>query len=284
MLVYKCPKCGITYSKKDVSPNGMCFSCDTYLKIINIRNENKNIENQTDHEHVQTGRKSSVGRVRRTTEEKRVHEVAEDKSKTIHLEERHVANINEIAGTIISAISDTGFRRLPWEKMYDKYFYSQSVNDNQNSIYVRCIDESGKITNKTIIMYGQIKGGIGIFRTGMKIRGEGRYNRKNEFVARRLIIENSINISIRTELTDVIYCLSPLIVVIILVFVINLVGTLQQIISYQDMQRLLVGVVGIFAISFYVIGRFVRLPIGARIRRSIWISIILGLILLLFCK
>ena len=35
MLVYKCPKCGGIYDKKDVSQNELCPSCGVYLKIVN---------------------------------------------------------------------------------------------------------------------------------------------------------------------------------------------------------------------------------------------------------
>lgn len=41
MLVYKCPKCGGIYDKKDVSQNELCPSCGVYLKIVNIKKRGK---------------------------------------------------------------------------------------------------------------------------------------------------------------------------------------------------------------------------------------------------
>ena len=39
MFVYKCPKCGATYSKSDVPRNEICSFCDTYLKLVNIKDD-----------------------------------------------------------------------------------------------------------------------------------------------------------------------------------------------------------------------------------------------------
>lgn len=47
------------------------------------------------------------------------------------------------------------------------------------------MDKDGNVSNKTIIKYGQIRGGIGLFRTGMRIKAEGKVNKKNEMMAKK---------------------------------------------------------------------------------------------------
>ena len=301
MLVYKCPKCGVTYSKKEVPHNEMCSSCDTYLKVVNIKTETDQVENKPQTANI--GRVPSVGRInleenkkidmppninsRYSEEPKQVEDLFIEKNE-VKFEYSQDTDDRLIEGTVISASNDAGYRRHPWEKLYDRYLYSQNVSNNQNSIYVRCIDKDGSVINRRIVMYGQIKGGIDIIRTGMRIKGEGKYNRHNEFVAKQLIIEDSINVSIRTELSDVLYYASPLLVAFLLFVLFNFAGItqgiMQGILNSSYLKWILIGIVGLFMLSFYIIGRIVRLPIYNRIRASAWISVLLGIVLFFVFK
>ena len=290
MLVYKCPKCGVTYSKKDVPQNEICAACDTYLKVVNVKEEVG---------QPRVGRQSSVGRVRtipviQKEEKERVsYENGEPVRDTV-IEEKNndtysysvneAPSEDEIEGTIINAVNDSGFRRLPWEKLYDRYFYSQNVSDIQNSIYVRCVDGTGNISNKTIVMYGQIRGGIGIFRTGMKIRGEGKTNNRNEFVAKSLLLEDGVTVTTQTEPADIIYYFSPLILVIICLLVGNLTSLMKAVISSRYIKWYFFSIIGSFFVSYYTIGRVIRLPILNRIHTCTWVSIILGTIIFFVFK
>ena len=226
------------------------------------------------------GRQSSVGRVhtmpviQKEEKERASYEIGEP-VRDIVIEEKNndtysysvneATNENEIEGTIINAVNDSGFRRLPWEKLYDRYFYSQNVSDIQNSIYVRCVDGTGNISNKTIVMYGQIRGGIGIFRTGMKIRGEGKINSRNEFVAKSLLLEDGVTVSTQTEPADLIYYFSPLILVILCLLVGNLTSLMKAVISSRYIKWYFFSIIGSFFVSYYAIGRVIRLPILDRI-------------------
>lgn len=293
MLVYKCPKCGATYNKKDVPQNEMCFSCNTYLKVVNIREKTIPKKEENIVKQYEEVRQSMVGRVRQTPvivkEEKYenvINEIQSPKKETGFEEKSNYSDTfseaideNVIEGTIISAVNDAGFRRLPWEKLCDKYFYSQKVSDIQNSIYVRCSDENGNISNRTIIMYGQMKGGIGVFRTGMKIRGEGKTNGRNEFVAKSLLLEDGVRISPRTEVADIIYFFSPLIAVFLCLLIVNFSGLMKNILSSETIKWYFFCIIGSFVAAYYIIGRVIRLPIVNRIHTCTWISIILGTII-----
>ncbi len=302
MLVYKCPVCGAVYTKNKVPQDEMCVSCDSYLKVVNIKEDKGNTHKPVIQDDSRVGRQTSVGRVRNVLADERelkkndvpITEIV-SKGSTQSVEpkqtdfqyidsNRNEENNNYIEGTVISAVSDAGYRRLPWERLVDRYFYSQNVNDMQNSIYVRCVDSNGVVTNRTIIKYGQIKGGAGIFRTGMKIRAYGKTNGKNEFVAKSIVLENQINVSTRTEVGDVLYCLSPLLLGLVCFLVINITSVFKGILSSQYIKWYFLCLIGTYIVSFLAIGRVVRLPIINKIRTCTWISIIAGSILFFVCK
>lgn len=300
MLVYKCPKCGVIYSKKDVPENEMCSSCDTYLKVVNIKEDTVHEKEKKVITQSSVGRQSVVGRVRTTPEipteekdEKVNNDIRESHDNNVIEEESNysyshsvdqITNINVIEGTVISAVNDAGYKRLPWEKLYDRYFYSQNVSNIQNSIYVRCVDINGNISNKTIVMYGQIKGGIGMFRTGMKIKGEGKINSRKEFVAKSLMLEDGASVNTRTEPADIIYYFSPLILVLICFVIINFTELIKDIISSEYVKWYPLSIIGSFFVSYYALGRVVRIPIVNKIRTCTWVSIILGTIIFFICK
>ncbi|MGN0496384.1 MAG: hypothetical protein ACI4GW_09195 [Lachnospiraceae bacterium] len=298
MLVYKCPRCGNKYTKDMVPKSEMCPHCDIYLKIVNIKQDNV-IGIEKNERIVQNNSYSrSVGRVgrarddssainempalcqlvidekkRRTDEYPSVGNIGNDTSS------KYDANKSYIEGTIVSATDNAGYRRFLWERVFDRYYYSQHVNDTQNTIYVRCIDENGNVINKKIVFYGQVRGGIGIFPTGMKIKGEGKYNRKNEFMARSLVVEDNIAVGIRTEMADIMYYFSPLLVVSLIFVLFNVVIFFRPVLNGQYLEWLLLSIVGGFGISYYIIGRITRIPIVNRIRTSFWIGIILGFVI-----
>lgn len=302
MLVYKCPICGSIYTKNKVPQDEMCVSCDSYLKVVNIKEDNGNTHKPVIQDDSRVGRKTSVGRVRNVSINERESEkndvsnteiVSEQSTKSVESEQtefqyidsnRNEENNNYIEGTVISAISDTGYRRLPWERLVDRYFYSQNVNDMHNSIYVRCVNRNGVVTNRTIIKYGQIKGGAGIFRTGMKIRAYGKTNWKNEFVAKSIVLEDQVNVSTRTEVGDILYYLSPVLLGLVCFLVINITSVFKGILSSQYIKWYFLCLIGTYIVSFFAIGRVVRLPIINKIRSCIWISIIIGSILFFVCK
>lgn len=303
MLAYRCPVCGRIYDKKDVSQSELCPSCGVYLKIVNIKKEGEIQQGNEQPVSGKVGRTAAVGRVQKEVNEKSyVPSKCDEISNETEIKEVAICNFekeeqydikisqyenisgNRIEGTVVNATNDLGYHRFPWEKLYDKYFYSQKVSDSQNSIYVRCVNGDGSISNKTIVMYGQIKGGIGIVRTGMRIKGEGKINRQNEFVAKNLIIEDSINVRTRTEIQDILYFISPLLLMLLVFFFFNFVKIIQSIVTSTYLKWILISIAGIFALVYSVIGKVWRAPVINRIRTSIWISIILAVIVFFWLR
>lgn len=303
MLVYRCPECGGIYDKKSVSQNELCPSCGVYLKIVNIKREEGIQQDNQQTVSGNVGRVAAVGRVQKEVNERSYEPLKCDEisnetaikevvTRNFENEERYESknfqyesiSDNQIEGTVVNATNDTEYHRFPWEKLYDKYFYAQKVSDSQNSIYVRCMNSDGSISNKTIVMYGQIKGGIGIVRTGMRIKGEGKFNRQNEFMAKNIIIEDSINVSTRTEIQDILYLISPLLLFFSIFLLFNFMKMIQGIATSTYLKWILISIVGIFVLVYSVIGKVWRAPVINRIRTSMWISIILGIIVFFLIK
>lgn len=301
MLVFKCPKCGTIYSKREVPQNEMCSYCYIYLKVVNIKEDIVSENSKKEESLSKAGNQSNVGRVRitqvpprreerkdetinKTQELYRKVDNQENSSYSCSQSVNKVESENIIEGTIISAVNDTGFRRLPWEKLYDRFFYSQNVSNIQNSIYVRCVDRDGNISNKTVVKYGQIRGGIGMFRTGMRIKAEGKTNRRNEFVAKSLLLEDNIGVSTRTEFVDIIYYISPLLLIFICALISYFTGFIKGIVSSGYLKWYFISIIGTFFVLYFAIGRVIRIPVVNRVRICTWVSIILGSIIFFICK
>lgn len=324
MLVYRCPRCGNEYTKDMVSKSEVCPFCDANLKIINISDENDASSMKKYQTTQYSNFSSSVGRVGRVrevmddssfaknevfkldqlfskeNEEKYIDEPAiiENKKNNInnHNNENYINNKkfenfnitvfdeNHIEGTIISTIENVGYRRFLWEKIIDRYFYSQHVNDTQNTIYVQCMDQNGNISNKKIFFYGQVRGGIGIFRTGMRIKGEGRYNRQNEFMAKSLVVDDNIIVRFRTEAADIMYFLSPLLFVLLIYTLFNAVNLFQSTTSNQNLKWLLFCIAGVLGIFYYITRRISRRPVLSWIKTFFGVCIILCFLLFFFGK
>ena len=304
MLVFKCSKCKTIYRKNEVSKDEVCSSCGSFLKVVNLKDDTIQ-ENIKKNEDLSNGTRLNVGRIRTVSSQlgeeepnkafkkkdsvnkfQLFYEKKEryEKNNYSSTSSVYVESNSYIEGTIISAVNDMGFRRLPWEKLYDRFFYAQNVSNNQNSIYVRCIDRNGNVSNKTIVKYGQIRGGIGMFHTGMKIKAEGKINRRNEFVARTLMLEDNISVNTRTELSDIIYYASPLLVILFCILIFNFTGLIKGIVSSGYLKWYIASLIGTFLVSFCLIGRVVRVPIVNKIQTCTWVSVVLGTIIFFICK
>lgn len=309
MLVFKCSKCGEIYRKNEVPNDEICASCGSYLKVVNIKDDDALGEYYMN-DNLSSGVQSNVGRIRTELSQTRTvesgldhkHGNSDNKYQSSHIKtenfekEEHgnshsslhsstdFENENYVEGTIISAINDDGYRRLPWEKLYERYVYSQNVGNTQNSIYVRCVDKYGNVSNKTIIRYGQIRGGIGLFRTGMHIKAEGKVNKRNELMAKKLILEDNISVSTRTELADIIYYASPLLFILIGILIFNVKSIFKSIISSGYLKWYFISVIGTFLGTFFLIGRAARVPIVNKLRTCTWVSLILGTLVFFVCK
>lgn len=310
MLVFKCVKCGEIYRKNEVPNDEICASCGSYLKVVNIKDDVAP-EGHHMNDNLSSGVQSNVGRIRTETPQTRTVEPrlnhrngnSDDKHQSSHIKTKNIKkeesekdsyaslratadfeNENFVEGTVISAINDAGYRRLPWEKLYERYAYSQNVSNIQNSIYVRCVDKNGNVSNKTIIKYGQIRGGIGLFRTGMRIKAEGKVNKRNELMAKKLILEDNISVSTRTEMADIIYYASPLLLILIGILIFNIKEIFKGIISSGYLKWYFISVIGTFFATFFLIGRVVRVPIVNRLRTCTWVSLILGTFIFFVCK
>ena len=156
MLVFKCSKCGEIYRKNEVPNDEICTSCGSYLKVVNI-NDDVNPERYHMNDNLSSGVKSNVGRIRTESSQTRTLEPelnyrngnsdnkyqssrikTENNEKEGHRNRYSTTrssvdfgNENSVEGTIISAINDDGYRRLPWEKLYERYAYSQNVGNIQ---------------------------------------------------------------------------------------------------------------------------------------------------------
>ena len=146
------------------------------------------------------------------------------------------------------------------------------------------MDKYGNVSNKTIIRYGQIRGGIGLFRTGMHIKAEGKVNKRNELMAKKLILEDNISVSTRTELADIIYYASPLLFILIGILIFNVKSIFKSIISSGYLKWYFISVIGTFLGTFFLIGRVARVPIVNKLRTCTWVSLILGTLVFFVCK
>ncbi len=309
MLVFKCSKCGEIYRKNEVPNDEICTTCGSYLKVVNI-NDDVNPEGYHMNDNLSSGVKSNVGRIRTESSQTRTlesglnyrnetsdYKYQSSRTKTENYEkEEHrnrysmtrssadFENENSVEGTIISAINDDGYRRLPWKKLYERYAYSQNVGNIQNSIYIRCVDKDGNVSNKTIIKYGQIRGGIGLFRTGMRIKAEGKVNKKNEIMAKKIILEDNIIVSTRTEMADIFYYASPLLFILIGILIFNIKSIFKGIISSGYLKWYVISIICTFFATFFLLGRVVRVPIVNRFRTCTWVSLILGTVVFFVIK
>lgn len=116
-----------------------------------------------------------------------------------------------VCGRVIGASSDNNFHRLYVKKLWDCIVYGQHMSEIINSIYIR--SSNGVVDQDThIVIYGKIHGGAGVVRTGSNISAEGKMDRYNRFVAKRVSIDGT-ELQVQTEWTDVSLFVIPLLII-----------------------------------------------------------------------
>lgn len=120
-----------------------------------------------------------------------------------------------VCGRVIGASSDDNFHRLYVKKIWDRVVYGQHMSEIINSIYIR--SDNGVVDRDThIVIYGKIHGGAGVIRTGSNISAEGKMDRYNRFVAKRVNIDGT-ELQVQTEWADVSFFVIPLLILLAIV-------------------------------------------------------------------
>lgn len=120
-----------------------------------------------------------------------------------------------VCGRVIGASSDDNFHRLYVKKLWDRVVYGQHMSEIINSIYIR--SDNGVVDRDThIVIYGKIHGGAGVIRTGSNISAEGKMDRYNRFVAKRVNIDGT-ELQVQTEWADVSFFVIPLLILLVIV-------------------------------------------------------------------
>lgn len=187
-------------------------------------------------------------------------------------------NEDYILGKVISVSCDSEYKRYPWEKIIDKCIYGQRFSNTNNSIYIRC-QNNEHINDRIIVIYGKIKGGISRIDTGMSIRAYGKYNNKNEFMAKTIILNNNVSIEVQNEINDYLFVLFPFLIVFILVLLINMFSMIGNIVDSINIYDILVPFVIIFSIVAFLMKKFTKFQMINRIKYSFFISLIIQILI-----
>lgn len=286
MIVFRCPDCGRIYREKPEKEK--CYECGIYLSVVvqedtfggsdatsepevqkseaqepdpvsSIATKEADKDGQEGHFHTPL---NIYGSRRLNTQQQRKKEEAvpsKNADDTTTAEEK-----NYIEGKVVSATRDDNFKRLPWIKLADKYLYRLRVSDIQNTVCIRGYYEDGNIFNKSIIMYGNIKGGIEVIRTGMNVKAYGKENNRDEFMAYKMICNDSFTVKIGNEISDYIYLGLPLWIVL---------GVFAA-----SWFSIIVPFIFIFCICMYLSRGKGRRPLFNRIKISIIISVVVELL------
>ncbi len=289
MLLYVCPNCGKRYQRIDVPTDEQCEICHVGLRIQSINNDANNDSSENrGASYVSRKTSSPIIKEEDTSlieKELSSYELASSDSSSysyVDINEKDISTDAQISGRIVSVTSNGDYRRFPIERLRDKYLYHQKVSDIQNSLTIRTVDQQGVVSDKRVIIYGQIKGGIDILRTGIRITAFGKYNNANEFMADRLVLDNNIVISIREEVGDVLYFLSPALLVVLIILLWGGIsvapGIVTGALSSIPWRVLLIAFVVIFSAVMWGLRRLIRLPLLNRLRASFFITILIEII------
>lgn len=263
MVGYVCNKCKKKFTESDYYKSEKCPVCHSYLKLKTIADKNLELNNcETKEKKVppsyggqEVVRKSLVKRKNeqsRNVETKIISDTGREQTKI---------NATVLEGKIVSAVSDSNYKRYFWTKLSDKYFYGQRVNDMLNIVIVRCRDAAGVEQDERVIWYGIIKGGIGELRTGMDIRIEGKFNKNDEFIATNIVTDKKARVCMKQEFGDIVYLLFPMIFALMIWVGKEMYELLQTAAMCHVLYSLL------FSISIGVLGVFLVMKNS---RKSFW--------------
>ena len=296
MLLYVCPNCGKKYQRKDVPLDEQCENCYSLLRIQNIDFEEKekvSINNNASYVSRKKQGNTESPVIIEKTEEAVEHNSDEKDGGSYQLipvtaswgdapdAEKSIKN-GSIRGRIVSVTSDGEYQRFPVERLRDKYVYHQKVSDIQNSITIRAADPDGNVSDRRVVIYGQIKGGINILRTGMLVSAYGKYNAANEFMADRIMIDDDIPISIREEADDILYFLSPIWILLIIAVLTAGIKYLPEIVSGAfasiPWKWILISYILIFSVVMWVLRRLIYMSLLNRVRNSFFIALLIEIV------
>lgn len=128
-------------------------------------------------------------------------------SSVLEEEENVLYESDNVYGRIIGVSSDSTYKRLLIRKIYDKCVLGQKMSDMCNTIIIRT--KNGEVTKDIhVYLYGHLSGGISELKVGSKIEVIGRYDSRNRFMARRILVD-SVQIRTQIELADIILWMIP---------------------------------------------------------------------------
>lgn len=197
-------------------------------------------------------------------------------------ESRSYISVNAISGQIIGAAADNGYHRHYFRKLYDKFAYKSRMSDVVQTITVRC--REGMVDKDVLVMcYGKINGGVTAIRTGSSIEAEGKFDRKNRFIAKRIRVNDS-DIEIKTELSDLLIYLLP----VILLGMILLWSPIKSVLSGTAGRFL--SVITAFGVGMFGILRLIRrraryfIPYRFRIKAGLVAGLVLAVAVLILTR
>lgn len=131
-----------------------------------------------------------------------------DSTSSVLEEENVLHDSCSVYGRIIGVSSDSTYKRLLLRKVYDKCVFGQKMSDMCNTIILRT--KNGEITKDIhVYLYGHLSGGISELKVGSKVEVIGRYDSRNRFMARRILVD-SVQIRTQIEMVDIMLWIIPI--------------------------------------------------------------------------
>lgn len=147
---------------------------------------------------------------------------SDSNTTTLMNEETCLVESNMVIGRIIGVSSDSTYKRIWLRKVFDKLIYGQRMSDTCNTIVVRC-KEYETTKDIHIYLYGRLSGGISELKMGSVIRVTGKFDFRNRFMARSLLVD-SVKIGVQYELLDITIWLVPMMTLLLYMLSITVVS------------------------------------------------------------
>lgn len=186
---------------------------------------------------------------------------------TLMNEETCLVESNMVIGRIIGVSSDSTYRRIWLRKVFDKLIYGQRMSDTCNTIVVRC-KEYETIKDIHIYLYGRLSGGISELKMGSAIKVTGKFDFRNRFMARSLLVD-SVKIGVQYELLDITIWLVPILIILLYMLGITVVSSASKMgINNDFWMKEFIAFLGGFSISLKLIKKLLGyyVPFGKRIK------------------
>jgi hypothetical protein len=185
-------------------------------------------------------------------------------------------SVNSIRGKVIDSAADEGYRRNWLRKVYDKLIYGAHMSNTVQTIVLR--SQNGAIDKDVqVLCYGKINGGPVSFHTGADIYVQGKFDGKNRFIAKKMQV-GSASVEIKTELSDVLVILIPLMLLFVPLIWESLVSAISNLES--EWAWLIIPFIGGFTGAMHIIRKKCRyyIPFLHRVKVGVIVGIALALI------